>query len=629
MLYLDYDSLDPYYEFNSSNFEVYWYEDAPGDTNEFLGAISYFSPPGKSMDWFIFGPITIPAEGAELRWSHWYLYSSWRNAYDVLITTLGNDTASFINPPVYSVGDNDSLTEGDDVWTPQYAEIDKNQYGGQQVYIAFKHYSDDMFYLFLDDFSITDCPNEINKPITAFEVSDTNICTGASILFTDLSANQPDSWLWSFPGGNPESSSEQNPVVSYLLPGSYPVSLTAGNEDGTTAVVYNNYINVDYTHHINMQVRDISCYGANNGMIELSIYGGSEPYNYLWSTGSTDSVLMNISEGLYSVTVGDIFNCFTSDSAFISEPEQIILMNSSSKSNCGKSDGAVINIVSGGYQPYSYSWSNNYSSNYLNNLDTGLYYVTVSDSAGCNVVDSILIEDNPGPVIAYLSSDVDCYGNETGSINTTLNMGTSPFEYYWNNGATTAELDSLLQGEYCLTVSDFNNCFDTICISISEPDSLYIDFSITDESINGAGDGLIDIEAYGGINPYSYLWSNGETTQYIDSLASGIYSIILTDSNGCIIYDTVIVSYGLGISKADINESSLYIYPNPANGRLHVICNNKISELLVYDPLGNVIIHRTHNSKNPHIELGNISPGIYFLRIFESGKVHLLKFIKE
>jgi len=143
----------------TTNWMIFYTILSPGDTNFYLGATSWFDPPGQADNWIEFGPVTIPACGAKLSWQHRMGNNSFRDGYEVLITTTGMTINDFITngTTLFSVSDDDPATNGNTTWTPQSVIIDGGTFGGQQVYIAFHHNANDMFLLYLDDILIEDC----------------------------------------------------------------------------------------------------------------------------------------------------------------------------------------------------------------------------------------------------------------------------------------------------------------------------------------------------------------------------------------------------------------------------------------------------------------------------------------
>lgn len=155
----EFDGNIPYYSSlgHISNWMEYNKVISLGDTNFFMGTTSWFNTAGQADDWLEFGPITIPSEGAELQWEHLFWLNYKRNAYELLVSTTGTGHNNFTGLPLYVVSDNDPQTMGDTIWTKQSVLLDSNIYGGQQLYFAFHHFSNDMAYLFIDNLNLLSC----------------------------------------------------------------------------------------------------------------------------------------------------------------------------------------------------------------------------------------------------------------------------------------------------------------------------------------------------------------------------------------------------------------------------------------------------------------------------------------
>lgn len=136
--------------------------------------------------------------------------------------------------------------------------------------------------------------------------------------------------------------------------------------------------------------------------------------------------------------------------------------------------------------------------------------------------------------ITVAASDITCNGNNDGSIDLTVSGGTAPYTFQWDDAgnSTTEDLTGLSAGTYTVTVTEANGCIATTTVTISEPAAITL--SITNSLPGSSGnDGAIDLSVTGGTAPYSYLWSNGETTEDITSLDYGSYAVTVTDANGC------------------------------------------------------------------------------------------------
>lgn len=205
----------------------------------------------------------------------------------------------------------------------------------------------------------------------------------------------------------------------------------------------------------------------------------------------------------------------------------------------GPLTGSIDLSVTGGSTPYTYSWDNGASTEDLSNLGAGTYAVTVTDAQDCSMEFSFEIEE-PDPIEATGTTvALDCApenGDPTGAIDLSVIGGTGTYTYAWSNGATTQDLSALAAGTYDVVVTDSNGCTDGASFTIDpvDPMSITPDLGpLSCNSTNGAADASIGLTVSGGTAPYSYNWSNGETTQNIANLAAGTYDVTVTDSKNC------------------------------------------------------------------------------------------------
>lgn len=289
---------------------------------------------------------------------------------------------------------------------------------------------------------------------------------------------------------------------------------------------------------------NLSCSLANDGSINLSAIGGVSPLSYVWSNGSTTQDISNLSSGYYNVTVTDAVGQTESSTFYISEPSPIIITYSvNSTSQAGFSDGSIFTTVSGGTAPYSFSWQgpNGYSASTqdIQNLIAGTYIFYVIDDNGCSELFSIVVEEGqltPLQVNA-VTSDIDCFGNNNGSIDLTVSDGATPYSFIWNNGTTTEDLFNLTAGTYTVTVTDAAGQSFTSSYTIIEPSEITATYSVTNVTTLGGNDGSIDLIASGGVPPYLYYWSTSptQTTEDISNLIAGTYTVWIVDVNNCYI----------------------------------------------------------------------------------------------
>ncbi len=320
-----------------------------------------------------------------------------------------------------------------------------------------------------------------------------------------------------------------------LAAGTYDVSITDAN--GCTAITSVIITEPDELIAIVDYQTNVSCFGGNNGAVSIITTGGVLPYSYLWSDGSTNNSLTELTAGTYSVDVTDANGCLTSLSVIITQPTVLSSgINYFSDVSCaGGNDGEASVLASGGTMPYTYLWSNGATTAVINTLTAGTYTVTITDDLGCTSVSSITItEPNILSISSVNSTDVSCYGGNDGSASVLVTGGTLPYSYSWSNGATTANISSLAAGSYTVTVTDANGCITFASITITQPDDLVIVASVTDNvSCFGVADGSANVTVEGGTMPYIYLWSNNASTDNVSGLLAGSYDVTVSDAHGC------------------------------------------------------------------------------------------------
>ncbi len=287
--------------------------------------------------------------------------------------------------------------------------------------------------------------------------------------------------------------------------------------------------------------------GLNDGAIDLTASGGTGILQFLWSTGSTDANISNLSSGTYTVIVTDQNSCTSTASVNLSNlPGPLITLGSYDNETCYNSSDGYINItVNGGIPPYNYLWSNGSTLQNILEINAGTYTVTVSDSVSCQSVLTQVIIGPDSLQLQFNSIDDGC-NHQSGVAGVLVAGGTLPYAYQWSNGGTNAVINNLSSGYYTVTITDINAC------SIS--DSVFIDSTltpviatnqVTDVLCNGDSTGSILIAVTGG-NSFNFQWSNGDTVEDLTGLPSGIYEVTVTNDAGC----TVSQAYAINQPQA-------------------------------------------------------------------------------
>ena len=220
-----------------------------------------------------------------------------------------------------------------------------------------------------------------------------------------------------------------------------------------------------------------------------------------------------------------------------------VIVSTTNVSCNGYNDGSIIVTVSGGTPPFQYSLGGGLSqgSGTFTGLTAGTYPVDVTDANGCMIFQTVVInEPNPLFVNAFLT-DISCFGYCDGSAFSMPSGGTPPYTYLWSNGNITDNISGLCEGVNTVNITDANNCVNIETVVIVEPSALSISVTSTDET-SALNDGSATASVFGGTPAYTYSWINGGTTNPQFNLAPGLYTVDVTDANGCEITDSTSVN---------------------------------------------------------------------------------------
>lgn len=300
---------------------------------------------------------------------------------------------------------------------------------------------------------------------------------------------------------------------------------------------------------------EISCFGACDGFIDLTVAGGVEPYTYLWeldNNGDEFAITEDVADlcgGLYEVLVSDANGCDTLMIFEIDQPEQLqaneILseyaggFNVSCAENC---DGSVEIEPSGGIPDYTWEWTLNGEAAGSGSALTDLcgddqLMVTITDAVDCSVEIPIVLNVPDTLAINEVVSQISCFGEDDGSISLNLSGGAAPYTYEWEDGVGSGDnLTDLGPGTYCVNVTDANGCTTDGCFEIIEPEELSAE-AIPVNANCGVCDGSILLTIEGGTGDISITW-DGPTSVPADTesavnLCPGTYNIVVVDDNLC------------------------------------------------------------------------------------------------
>lgn len=368
--------------------------------------------------------------------------------------------------------------------------------------------------------AVVNQPDEINliKLITDANCSSTD---GSATIIAS-GGTSPYQYLWNI--GNTTSS------LSSVFAGTYNVTVTDINNCKKIETVLINNFNSPVVTFDN--ISSPVCFNSNDGHVSITVSDGVTPYTIDWSSGGNTSTETGLTAGTVFVTVTDASNCSVIEQAELIAPDSILL-NAEIHDVLYGNDGSIVVDVYGGTNPLSYNWSNSETTKNIYSLSAGDYTITVTDANSCSISETYTVSGLPCALnISSNTYDAACYNQSNGFIDITISNGQQPYTFKWSNGKTTEDLYNIHSGTYTVTATDNRGCAITSSIIVSEPPQISIAFSVNNASC-GFSDGSIDAVVIGGVEPYSYQWSTGETTVGIQNLTAGSYTLILKDANQC------------------------------------------------------------------------------------------------
>jgi gliding motility-associated-like protein len=361
---------------------------------------------------------------------------------------------------------------------------------------------------------------------------------------------------WTGPGGFTSSAT----TISNLIPGDYTLSVQdAGGcpftETYTITEPDELILTVDAEN-------SISCFGANDGEIAVTVSGGTQNYVYNWTRNgvafSTNEDLTNLSPATYELTLTDANGCGPIVQSFvITEPTQLqaSLVNQTNVACFGETSGAIdINVTGGtptettpGVFEYTYAWTGpdgfTSTAQNLTNLAGGTYNLTVTDANGCDDTLSVVLTQPDEIVISFTATELQCFGDNDAMITITdISGGSGSYTIEWSNFGSGLVQTNLSAGDYTITVTDSNNCTASETITIAEPPIFTIEPIVQQISCFGANDGSINLNFQGGQEPIDFAWADDPTAGVErNNLGPGAYTINIVDATPCTITQTFII----------------------------------------------------------------------------------------
>ncbi len=236
--------------------------------------------------------------------------------------------------------------------------------------------------------------------------------------------------------------------------------------------------------------------------------------------------------GTYTLTVTLAGGCTMTRTVSLTVNPKPSVSITSINACTGTNNGSAMATATGG-SSFNYLWSNGQSGTNVSGLSSGLTYtVTVTNSSNCSSTASITIGTAATPTVSVTNSISACSGQNNGAATATVSGGVTPYQYLWSNGQTNISASNLAAGTYTVTVSGNNGCSATASATITTASSPLVSVSAI-AACSSQNNGVATATVSGGVTPYQYLWSNGQTNISASNLTAGTYTVTVSGSNGC------------------------------------------------------------------------------------------------
>lgn len=286
----------------------------------------------------------------------------------------------------------------------------------------------------------------------------------------------------------------------------------------------------------NLSIAHPTCGNPCNGSATITL-DGSCSFNCQWSDGQTTATAVGLCPDIHSVTVYNEFCSDTTLEVIMTSLSAYTVSTSTTVAACGNNDGTATATVIGGTAPYSFNWMpGNLSGDVQNNLEAGIYTLTVQDANGCEVTAQTTVQNPNAPeIILDSQTNVSCFGGDNGSATVSVIGQHPPYMYSWfPYGGDSLSANNLTAGNYTVTVTDVNSCSSSLQVTITQEEYELVVTTSSSSSHCLNNTGTVNASCSGGIEPYFYSWvPDNMSGAFQDSLAAGTYTVIATDANGC------------------------------------------------------------------------------------------------
>ncbi len=381
-----------------------------------------------------------------------------------------------------------------------------------------------------------------------------------------------------------------------------------------------------------VSLSQVTCYGGGDGSATAIPNGGTSPYTYLWSDVNSQTTIIanNLIVGLYVVTVTDTNGCTATALADVNQPNSAIntIVSQTYVGCSGAMENTAEVVAVGGNGNFTYEWSSGSTTNIAIGLDASAYLVTVTDQLGCEAIDLITITELEPIVGNITDTEPSCFEIPDGQLAIDMVSGglgmadLNNYNYLWNTSPaqTTATINNL-NGDliYVVTISDAQGCTGVESIILQQPSEIILTMDSVASSCFGFTDGeALVLSVQGDNTNFTFLWdvnTGNQTTQSLNNLSAGIYSVTVTDDDGCTVIgqtevdgpesmeinfdrlDNECSGFGEGVLTANVSGGTpafSYLWNNGASSQTINNLGSGAYELTVTDANGCEIIDSSY-----------------------------------
>jgi len=406
-------------------------------------------------------------------------------------------------------------------------------------------------------------------------------------------------------------------TLNGLPAGAYAVTVTDADNCPATQNVL---LNAPPVLILSLNSTDVTMVDGEDGTATATASGGTGSYEYLWSNGGMTATINNLPPGTYSVTVTDENGCTRIGSVVVNDFEcagfSVGISNIIPVGCNGQTTGGATANVSGGGDPWDYTWSNGTTNPTLSNVGAGTYSVTVENATGCSDIASVTITQ-PAALLLDCSEAVPVSqpGGSDGQGSIGINGGTANYTINYS-GPSSGQINNVIPGftlipglqagTYSVTVTDANNCVQTCGFTINGANcNLTIDsITVNQVSCFGGSDGALSVHLSNGAGNLTFTWNNPALNgqQNPTGLPAGNYSVTVVDGVGC-----------TANAAASINQPTALIVQVTATNETTMGANDGTATAIVSGGTMPYNYLWSNGATTPGI--GNLGPGVYTVTV--------------